>query len=88
MPTRDPEDTALVMGDLNRAGSHEQRLMPKIVQRGLNQKVSTFPGSFPAHCTGPSGAIREERAEARRERVNMAAISPAFPTKPFKHQKG
>ncbi|HEX8835440.1 MAG TPA: hypothetical protein VF748_00760 [Candidatus Acidoferrum sp.] len=85
MPTRAPDDTAYEVTDRNRAGSREERLMPKMVQNRLNEKCSTFPGAFPVRATtGAHGAIGEERAEKRRERVHMAAISPAFPTRAFK----
>jgi hypothetical protein len=84
MPTRKPEDTAYQTIDRNRQGSFEERLSPKMVQNGLNMRCSTFPGAFPAHATGPGGAVKEQHAEARRERVHMAAISPAFPTRAFK----
>jgi hypothetical protein len=87
MPTRAPEDTAYQVTDRNRQGSFEERLSPKIVQRGLNEHITTLRGAFPARATGPNGAIPEERAEQRRERVHMAAIAPAFPTRAFKHKR-
>lgn len=89
MPTRDPQDTAYQVTDRNRKGSFEERLSPKMVQRRLNEKCSTFPGAFPVRATsGFTPTIREERPEQRRERVHMAALAPAFPTPAFKKKKG
>ena len=87
MPTRNPEDTAYQVVDRNRQGSAEDRLCPRMVQRSLNRRLSLLPGAFPVHETSSGGGIPEVRAEARRERVHMAAISPAFPTPAFKKKR-
>jgi hypothetical protein len=84
MPTRDPFDTAYQVTDRNRKGSAEPRFCYE-TQNKLNQPCGSFPGALPVHSTsGFTPTIREQHPEKRRERVNMAAISPAFPTKPFK----
>jgi len=88
MPDRDPQDTAYQVTDRNRRGSADPRLQYK-TQNKLNERCSTFPGSLPVRATGGFNTpIREQHAEQRRERVNMAAISPAFPTRAFNKQKG
>jgi len=87
MPTRDPKDTAYQVTDRNRKGSMDPRLAPKIVQRGLNEPLPVSAGGFPVRATsGFTPTIGERHAERRRENVNMAAISPAFPTQPFKQK--
>lgn len=86
MPIRAPDDPAYQTIDRNRKGSAEDRLMPKMVQRGLNQRLPVLPGAFPVHETSCRGAVPERHAEQRRERVHMAAISPAFPTRAFKNK--
>jgi len=86
MPTRNPMDTAYQTTDRNRKGSSDPRLQYE-TNNGLNQPCGTFPGALPVRATsGFTPTIREQHAERRRERVNMAAISPAFPTKPFKQK--
>ena len=88
MPTRDPFDTAYQVTDRNRRGSADPRLQYE-TRNKLNERCGTFPGALPYRATsGFTPTIREQHAEQRRERVNMAAISPAFPTKPFAKQKG
>ena len=88
MPIRSPTDTAYQVTDRNRQGSFEERLSPRMVQNKLNERVTKFPSALPVRDTsGYPGAVREQRPEQRRERVHMAAIAPAFPTRAFK-QKG
>lgn len=86
MPTRSPFDTAYSTTDRNRKGSVDPRLQYE-TENKLNERCSTFPNALPVRSTsGFTSTIREQHAEKRRERVNMAAISPAFPTKPFKQR--